>query len=210
MDVLLAVQPGRPELSRAVICLRVLRTPKPPLPCVPFVRELHVGDLHVHVVDAHDVGAAIEVETLQLPFHVIDLVIELDGQPGGILHTQRLPLPLLFARLDPAHRSAPRNAVAVETLQIVRRRNPEGEMRNAGGRRLAQHQAMVVALFQATQVYACAVAARVHEPQQVDVEGPGLPQICDTVLDVSQTEDLHTSLATVHERLARACSRARN
>src|SRR2546427_729243 len=108
---------------------------------MPFIGGLYVGNLHVHVVDAHDVGATIEVETLQLPFYLINLVIELDGQPGGILHPQRLPLPYLFARLDPARREATRRAAAVQTLQIVGCRDAGGGMRETrcggGGGRLA-------------------------------------------------------------------------
>src|SRR2546428_9940021 len=146
--VVLAVQPRRPELRRALVCLRVLRTPKTPLPRIPFIGGLYVGNLHVHVVDAHDVGAAIEVETLQLPFYLINLVIELDGQPGRILHPQRPPLPYLFACLDPALREATRRAAAVQTLQNVWWRDAEGEGRDTRCGRLEQHQAAMVWLFQ--------------------------------------------------------------
>src|SRR2546427_11161069 len=196
--VVLAVQPRRPELRRAVICLRVLRTPKTPLPRIPFIGGLYVGNLHVHMVEAHDVGAAIEVETLQLPFYLINLVIELDGQSGGILHPQRLPLPCLFARLDPARREATRRAAAVQTLQIVRCRDAEGEVRDTWRGRLAQHQAVMVALFQTAQVDSGSVTSRLHQPQQVDVKRPCPLQVCDTVLDVTQPYDLGAGLASIH------------
>src|SRR2546426_11494611 len=196
--VVLAVQPRRPELRRAVICLRVLRTPKTPLPRIPFIGGLYVGNLHVHVVDAHDVGATIEVETLQLPFYLINLVIELDGQPGGILHPQSLPLPYLFARLDPARREATRRAAAVQTLQIVRCRDAEGEVRDTRCGRLAQHQAVMVGLFQTAQVDSGTVPSRFHKPQQVDVKRPCPLQVCDTILDVTQPQDLGAGLPSIH------------
>src|SRR5207302_9238645 len=80
-------------------------------------------------------------------------------------------------------------------VQVLLGGHPKGEMADARGSGAAQHQAVVIALLVPPQVEAITPLLALDEPQQIDVEGAGAPQIRDPELDVRGAQDVELRVA---------------
>src|SRR5579875_2687952 len=102
VDVLLAMQPGGPQMRRNVVRLGVLRALETERVTIPGSSGVTIRHMQVEVVDAHHMRALVDVEALEIAFDPLDVVIELDRKAEWVLNPQRSPLSVLFSRLNPA------------------------------------------------------------------------------------------------------------
>ncbi len=104
MDVLLPMQPGRPEFGWLVLGNGELGAGEPQLLGEPIISGLNVGDLAIEVIEAHHRRTAVQVEMLEQPRPWVHGVVELERQAGVVLNPHGLSLTALEALRQLAQR----------------------------------------------------------------------------------------------------------
>ena len=190
VDVLLAIEPGGPQLFRRAFRHRVLGTTEAKLLRKPVVRLLDVRNLAIEMVETHDVRTPVPVEPLEQSIPLGHRVEEFHRQAGRILYAEGPALAEFDIGFDAANGTMMCPVQLFEPRQIILRRNAKRDVADTGRFRFSQHKTVQVAFFHASKVYAILVTAGLDESKRVTVKCACPVEVRDPKLEVCCTCDV--------------------
>ena len=146
----------------------------------------HLGREHLEVVEALRAGAVKRLEVHDAPRLGLHGGAKLERGTHGVRGVEGA---VLERHLHPSRRHAARREMRLREIEILLGEHAHSDPL-AGGRIAGlQHQAVVAALFQATQVERAGVLVAHHQAEGVDIEGAALFQVAHPEHGVTGTRD---------------------
>lgn len=155
------------------------------------VGSRNVRGAEIEVVQARDLGTAVQVVALNEPLCLLDVVKELHRKAQGVDDAHRLSDPLRARALrNPAHRASQAGEVAFGPVDIVGCADAVGDVVQSSDVTPAQHEGMVGQFIRAAQTERSGVLVLHVEAEHVHPEPPCLDDVGDDKLGVSGPDDI--------------------
>jgi hypothetical protein len=182
VDVALAVQPHGPQLGVILVGLGIFGEAESDL-SVETVARLDVGGEAINVVDALDARAAMDRIALEHGGDLIHPRVEFERGPELVGGAQGAAL---VRDIRKCHREVAAREPCRRLVEVGLAGELEAERLDFRSAGLPQHDRVMVALLDATQVERVRLLGSFHEPQAIDVERAGAVKVAHAERDVAR------------------------